>query len=127
MSSNYYPLCLNHDPALALWHHDWDNVTSVEQEIAASRQRKGQYADHGSCDLLIARSSGGLVQIGCPAICHPVHAGTVWVDVGWLHLYAWALAEKAKADPIVFRVPLCWTASRVRRLGRLFEADDAGQ
>lgn len=120
MSSNYYPICLNHNPALILHDIEWITPGDAEEAIKNRNAHDWLRIEHRQCDLLIARNSGNIIQIGCPATetCRH-HRDIVWVDVCWIHLYGRALTGW-NTHGIHF--PNCWTEQRVLALAPLLEA-----
>lgn len=116
MSSSYRILCLSHDPALVIDGLAWDRRDGV---LGVLRQESLSVflPDHFRCDLLITRSSGGLVEIGCPP--HDRHPR----DAQWLDAWAARLvlaAFDAPQDPALRaaldRLPPCWSYRRLDRL-----------
>lgn len=119
MSSSYYVLCLSHAPALHLDQH-YQTPAAAEQHIADG------VGGHESCDLMIARVSGGLASIGCPAR-HCYHGDTQWADVSWLRILGYAHREpdgsniRAATSAPDLR---CWTPDRMQRLGVQLSIDE---
>lgn len=120
MSSTYHILCLSHDPAL---HITGLGHNRPEEAEAAIRDDSDA---HGHCDLLIARYSGGLVELGCPP-CYPprpgarrctTHSRTEWVETEWLRLLAAAYQsdDEAVRRATEDRGFCCWSWERLRRL-----------
>lgn len=129
MSSTYLILCLSHDPATA------EGECRTPEE-AAERIRVG-VEGHPSCDLLLARRSGGLIEVGCPDSTDPrpgqrpcrMHGRTEWVDVAWLRLLAAAHqsdneAQRSFAEARDFQ---CWSWERLRRLRDWLDIPVTGQ
>ncbi|MET7475101.1 hypothetical protein ABZT17_12170 [Streptomyces sp. NPDC005648] len=121
MSSTFYLVCLSHDPAL-----DAREYTSAEAAEAAVREGT---SGHPNCDLMIVRSSGAPVEVGCPGHgfaddarppahwCRLRHAHTEWVDVGWLHVLVHARLADALPENVARHHDLsCWTEQRLWRL-----------
>lgn len=122
MSSTYTILCLNHDPAITVMVEDLDSSQAIAR--ATDPGDYEQMADHAKCDLLVARYSGGLVELGCPGgEVHTVykipgyHHMPQWAEAGWLRLLR--LAHERGDDVSRLRLPQCWTRERVMRLGHL--------
>lgn len=120
MSSTYHILCLSHDPALTITGVGHNRPDEAE---AACRDDTD---DHARCDLIIARYSGGLIELGCPPSYPPragayrcgSHGRTQWVEDEWLRLLALAhqsddVAVKTVAGHRGFS---CWPWERLRRL-----------
>ncbi|HEX5566098.1 MAG TPA: hypothetical protein VFY14_04030 [Streptomyces sp.] len=116
MSSNYYVLCLSHDPAITAREYR-------TPEEAAEAIKRGT-AEHPGCDLVIERVSGAPVEIGCSPSktrsagprCY--HRDVEWVDVKWLRLLALAYIS---TDPDVLDAAqkglfYCWPRERLYRL-----------
>lgn len=115
MSSRYEVLCLNHDPAIEIFDHD-----RTRDEAIADAREPGRIEGHHDCDLLIARYSGALVEIGCPGSRGHnggYHSGDEWVDVAWLRLLYIAHAHDIGVGEL--RIPNCWTRERVLKLWAL--------
>ncbi|MET7477968.1 hypothetical protein ABZT17_26875 [Streptomyces sp. NPDC005648] len=121
MSSTYHIFCLGHDPAIAITGLGHNRPDQAEAAI------RDDTDSHARCDLIIARYSGGLVELGCPpsypvrdgAYRCGVHSRTQWVMDEWLTLLAAAYqsddeAVKAAAEHRGFS---CWPWDRLRRLG----------
>jgi hypothetical protein len=123
VSSEYYAICLNHDPALSLHDQEW-GANPQAAEAAIAERPNGPYANHPTCDLLIARSSGNIIKIGCPrTFVHLSHADTEWVDVGWLRLLGRVIKDSSgRVATGGLGLPSCWTKERVSRLAPLLEA-----
>lgn len=120
MSSSYHILCLSHDPALTV-----TGLGHNRPEVAEAAVRKDTDS-HAHCDLLIARHSGALMELGCPST-HPAregayrcgtHSGTEWVDVEWLRLLAAAYQsdDQALRGVTAERGFRCWPWERLRLL-----------
>jgi hypothetical protein len=91
VSSTYIVLCLAHDPALVV-------ASGIHTADAVLADLAAGIAGHETCDLLIGRVSGALVELGCPPThmqhpdnkpCHD-HADTHWTHVDVLRLLATA-------------------------------------
>jgi hypothetical protein len=118
VSSTYYVLCLSHDPAIAA---SSEHGTPENAEAAIRDGIEG----HADCDLMIARSSGAVVEIGCPSStdkppktgrCY--HRNTEWTDTEWARLLA---AAYQSTDPAVQAAAktgrfTCLPWERLRRL-----------
>lgn len=120
MSSTYHVLCLSHDPALTATGASYNQAAEAEAAI------RDDDLQHPHCDLLIARFSGGLVQLGCPPTgsqprthqhwCRP-HKATEWVDVPWLRVLAAARIARVLPDEITRSHRFsCWPDVRLQRL-----------
>ncbi|MEW2567671.1 hypothetical protein [Streptomyces sp. NPDC047070] len=120
MSSNYHILCLSHDPALTVTSFGHNRPEEAEAAVREDTD------SHARCDLLIARHSGALVELGCPST-YPAregayqcgtHSGTEWVDVEWLRLLAVAYQsdDQAVRDVTAERGFRCWPWERLLRL-----------
>ena len=130
MSSAFSFLCLGHDPAIETDRliHGSRDVKDVDTALSLL---PAQRAEHPRCDLLIARYSGGLVEVICPpsteigetrhsAAYHP--HGPTTVEARWLRLL-WA----ACSYPVPRKPQLqeavdgfargCWNWGRIARLG----------
>lgn len=124
MSSSYRILCMSHDPAIeAAEPHGVDEA--VDMAIA-------RFEGHPDCDLVVARYSGGLVELGCPAMGNPDgtparnrhsgwHRDTVWGDAALLRIAAAVIETEADGHAEVLtaalkRLPMCWSAERLHRL-----------
>lgn len=130
MSSNYSVLCTSHDPAVEA-RVELRTPADAEAAIAAGIQ------GHETCDLVIARYSGALIELACPPTledrrrdrhrCYP-HRDSQWVRAEWMRLLHLALQEppgtdlRAAAEGHSFQ---CWPRQRVERLRLVlgFEAD----
>lgn len=123
MSSVYALLCLSHDPATRAS----DEIPLAECERLA---REGM-ATHPRCDLLIARWSGGLMEIGCPARPMQPHGGwhaeTEWIDADLLRVVTIARHDSGVAVPDRLGAALakldtfCWNSTRTQRLRKELE------
>lgn len=113
VSSDYYVLCLSHDPALVI-DRDYGNPDAALRAAADPAKFDG----HNTCDLLVGRYSAPLIEAACPGgphcTSHGPHADT-WTDAGWLRLLH--AAYTADSDISAHRLPRCWTKQRVLRLG----------
>lgn len=121
MSSTFYTVCLSHDPALLAREHR-------TAEAAEAAVREGT-SGHDDCDLVIVRSSGAPVEVGCPGHgfaddarprahwCRTRHAHTEWVEVGWLHVLTHARLAGALPENVARHHDIsCWTQQRLWRL-----------
>lgn len=120
MSSTYHILCLSHDPALTVTGLGHNRPEEAEAAV------RDDTDSHAHCDLLIARHSGALVELGCPpsyparegAYRCGAHGRTEWVDVEWLLLLAAAhqSGDEAVRAAAGHRGFSCWPWGRLRRL-----------
>ncbi|MEU2924170.1 hypothetical protein ABZ636_03785 [Streptomyces sp. NPDC007251] len=120
MSSTFHILCLSHDPAITITGAGYNRPEEAEAAISDDDTA------HPECDLLIARYSGGLIELGCPPTgdqprAHQhwcwQHRSTEWVDVAWLRILA--VARIAQVLPSEFTSSYhfkCWPAVRLQRL-----------
>ena len=116
MSSNYYILCLSHDPATTAREYG-----SPEEAAGAI---KAGIEGHPGCDLLIERVSGGPSEYGCPprdtrpAGPHCYHRDVEWVDTEWLRLLGRAheSTDPRMQDAVKRGRFFCWTRDRLHRL-----------
>lgn len=113
MSSDYRVICLSHDPAIEV-DHDW-----IDADRALASIRDGLEEEHPSCDLLVGRWSGGLVEVCCPGMVNGApsnhsgwHREPKWADAGWLRLAVLAGLDVVK----LARLYPCWTYDRAHRL-----------
>lgn len=130
MSSTYQVYCLSHDPAISA-------VDNASREECISWAATG-FGEHPSCDLLVARYSGGLVELGCPGmgertdegLTRRVHLGwhrdMVWADAGLLRIAAAVIETEGDGHADVItkslkRMPTCWTVERLHRLRYVLE------
>jgi hypothetical protein len=127
VSSTYSILCLSHDPAV-----EAAESQGVDQ---ASDMAAVGFDGHPGCDLLIARYSGGLVELGCPGMPNPPggrrmhpgwHRDVVWAEVGLLRVAAAVIETEADGHAEVLtrtikRMPTCWTVERLHRLRDVLE------
>lgn len=128
MSSTFSFLCLGHDPAIETDRliHGSRDVKDVDTALGLL---PAQRAEHPRCDLLIARYSGGLVELVCPPSTeigerhsryHP--HGPERIEARWLRLLWAACSYPAPREPELqaavdaFAVT-CWTWPRISRLG----------
>ena len=121
MSSNYYLLCLNHDPAITIAGPFNDAEVPLRRVV----ERAGEgLSEHTECDLLIGKYSGALVEICCPGGVRPYqhehqHPRPEWVDADWLRLLLAVqreqLSEEARKHVAKFAA-FCWYQRRVIRL-----------
>lgn len=127
MSSTYDVLCLSHDPATTAA----EDVPGVEK---ASDMAALGFDNHPGCDLLVARFSGGLVELGCPGMPSPPagnrhpgwHRDLIWAEAGLLRVAAAVIETEADghADVLsasLMRMPMCWTLQRLHRLRHVLE------
>lgn len=127
MSSSYHVLCLSHDPSIRV-AGDYNRPGEAEDFI-----RDGDH-QHTDCDLLIARVSGALVELGCPPTGDEFrrhqyqcsrHHETSWGGANWLRVLA--LAQRAEClppallDKYTFR---CWPNVRLHRLREELDLED---
>ncbi|MFJ2004756.1 hypothetical protein [Streptomyces chartreusis] len=120
MSSTYYLLCVSHDPAISVNDSGYNRPEEAEAAVGQ------QDAVHSQCDLLIARHSGALIEIGCPqsyprregAHQCPGHGRTEWIDWEWLRLLAVAYqsSDEQVRQTATDRGFSCWSWERLRRL-----------
>jgi hypothetical protein len=134
VSSTYSIFCLSHDPVIEAD----DDVPSRDEAITWASEGFGH---HPTCDLLVARYSGGLIELGCPAMgslpgegdkprlrFHPGwHRDTVWAEAGLLRVAAAVIETEADGHADLLtkalkRMPMCWTVERLHRLRYLLEA-----
>lgn len=128
MSSTWSILCASHEPAIEIADCGGSPEHAIERCAAPPPA-------HAGCDLLIARYSGGLVEIGCPpsrrlpgsqrhvGSWHPHDAQ--WVDADWLRLFAAAIEAGGYSDALDAAVAratrACWTPQRIARLASVLE------
>jgi len=131
MSDDFQVFCCSHDPAVPVG----DDVGRDEIEPLIRSLRK--QSAHETCDLLVGRYSGALVEIGCPCnIGLPAgspghkfggggpgyHRDMEWVDQRWLALAATLLDDTGAIIPGVSEsaslkaTRSCWTPQRIHRL-----------
>ena len=127
MSSDYFLLCLNHDPAIRI-----DAISRQRDEAMAVASDPASYGDldsHQHCDLVVGRFSWPLVEVGCPASpqqaerrhsgCYHPHNPT-WLDAKWLRLLL-AVSVDKQLDPETAKALErfqfgCWPIDRLTRL-----------
>jgi hypothetical protein len=123
VSSSYYILCASHDPALRI-EHEYNSADVAFAHIEAGLD------DHPVCDLLVARVSGALVDVGCPPTRdqrhHPQclgHGGPMWARADLLRLLVAVrnVDDQAVREAAGTHAFACWTVSRLHRLR--FELD----
>lgn len=134
MSSTYYVACLAHDPALIVasgsQHREWNHPNEA---LAAIADRDSIGAIHATCDLIITRESGAIIEACCPPPGNHagMHRDPKWVDVEWLRLMVAALETPTPATTAALEeFRRCWNPERVRRMRSLinpgeYEVDDA--
>lgn len=130
MSSTYAILCMSHDPAI-------EAVDERSAEEAISWAAAG-LSEHPNCDLLVARYSGGIIQVGCPGVATPPdgrlahrghpgwHRDIIWAEAGLLRVAAAVVQTEDDGHAEVLtkslkRMPMCWTVERLRRLRHVLE------
>jgi hypothetical protein len=127
VSSTYSILCLSHDPAV-----DAAEPQGVEQ---ASDMAAAGFDGHPTCDLLVARYSGGLIELGCVGMpdppggrrAHPGwHRDIIWAEAGLLRVAAAVIETEGDGHADVLtkalkRMPMCWTIERLHRLRNVLE------
>ncbi len=93
MSSVYRLVCMEHTPAIDVR----DDLTLEEAEYLA---RNNNVEGHLGCELLIARSSGATIEIGCIGknTGRHRHSSTSWIDTEWLALASTIVAIKVTSD-----------------------------
>lgn len=129
MSREYTLYCLSHDPAI-------EASSDLSMEAALEQAVKG-IPDHPRCDLVVACYSGGLIEVGCPAMAvEPrikAHSGwhrdPIWADAGWLRLAveAWLHLGVIGGSPLgeaLRKAPFCWPQPRLMRLRNLLGAGE---
>lgn len=125
MSSTYYVACLAHDPAIIVptgpqgpgWNSPAEALAAV-----AEREHNRIGAMHPTCDLIITRDSGAIIEACCPPPGNHVgmHRDPRWVDVDWLRLMLAILdAPTSAATPALEAFRQCWNPERVRRMRSL--------
>lgn len=128
MSSTYDVLCLSHDPATRAT----EDAPSAEEALSWAAHG---FAEHPTCDLLVARYSGGLIELGCPGMGaelrrggHPSgwHRDAIWAEAGLLRVAAAVIETEADGHADVIgqalkRMPMCWTVQRLHRLRHVLE------
>ncbi|GHH57772.1 hypothetical protein [Lentzea cavernae] len=137
MSSTFSFLCLGHDPAIEtsrLIHGSRD----VRDEATALSLLPEHRAEHPRCDLLLARYSGGLVELICPPsleVGETRHGGSYHphgpdrVDAKWLRLL-WAACSYPTPRELVLQNTVdafnatCWNWARLSRLGYVLGVQD---
>lgn len=86
MSSNYYLLCMNHNPALVI---DVDSqsiditsglVESMRQGALLPGNSYDHLLVHKECHLMIGRYSYPLIELGCLEGMAHGHSGIKWID-----------------------------------------------
>lgn len=116
MSSTYHLLCLNHTPALyASRDLNRDDLAGIDRTDAPG---------HTHCDLVITRTSGDLVEVGClgvgldgPTGCHSYHPHIQWTDADWLRLLHTATTTGGASPDLLRRFHArCWTPERLHAL-----------
>lgn len=113
MSSSYYVDCLAHDPAIRIAELGRDD--DMRNACAMG------FGDHGRCDTLLMRVSGGLSEVGCPGIKNEQcrgHRDIRWVDVDVLRLMYYTMDDTRPEVQKLFECYTfwCWTKDRLRRL-----------
>jgi hypothetical protein len=126
VSSTYSILCLSHDPAIEAV----EEAPSLEEALAWAADGFGA---HPACDLLVARYSGGIIEVGCPGapnrpegrLPHRGHTGwhlnAIWAEAGLLRVAAAVIETEADGHADVLaaslkQMPMCWTVERLHRL-----------
>lgn len=131
MSSSYYLLCLSHDPATTIA----GPFNDAEEPLRLAAERAGDcISEHTTCDLLIGRYSGSLIEICCPGDAGPRathrHPRPRWLDADWLRLLLAVqrepLGNDARARVVKFTVE-CWFPRRLIRLRRELGVDVPGE
>lgn len=131
MSSSYYLLCLNHDPAITIA----GPFNDPELPLRMIAERAGQgLDDHPECDLLIGKYSGSLIEVCCPGDAGPRathrHPRPEWLDADWLRLLlaiqSEPLSNEARGRVAKFAAA-CWYQRRVIRLRRELGVDVPGE
>lgn len=136
MSSTYYVACLAHDPALIVASgnelREWNSPNDALAAVAV-REPGSIGAMHATCDLIITRESGAIIEACCPPPGNHagMHRDPKWVDVEWLRLMVAALETPTPATTAALEAfRQCWNPERVRRMRSLikpgeYEVDDA--
>jgi hypothetical protein len=127
MSSDYFVLCLSHDPAIRI-----DIASRQRDEAIAAASDPAGHEDldnHQHCDLVVGRYSWPLVEVGCPPSpkqaerrhqgCYHPHNPT-WLDAKWLRLLL-AVTVDEHRDPETSKAIErfhfgCWPPDRLARL-----------
>lgn len=125
MSSTYAIFCLSHNPAI-----EAAEPQGLEEAIALAADGLD---GHPECDLLAARYSGGLIELGCPGravdgrVWHPGwHRDAIWAEAGLLRVAAAVIETELDGHAEVItkaiqRLPMCWTTARLHRLRHVLE------
>lgn len=127
MSSSYRPICLSHDPGLVI-------DREIRRDAVDSFNSRDGLEGHGSCDIVIGRWSGGLVELACPGMqlpgptgCTHRHSSIEWIEADWLRLLhaARPVVDSGLLARSTFR---CWPPERLNRLREdLGLANEGGQ
>jgi hypothetical protein len=129
MSSNYDILCVSHNPAIRAAEDIPDRGDAVTMALRG-------LDEHPDCDLLIARYSGALAEVGCPrgdGEHHPGwHRDPIWADAALLRVVAAAasylggdpMSDPGLASAVAQATRFCWTPARLHAIRRQLGVPD---
>lgn len=140
MSSRFSYLCLSHEPAIESELYDEARRGETRDLDTALQLLPAQRVHHPTCDLILARYSGGLVELICPPSSEagnpnhgPYHPNVpTQVDAAWLRLLWAACSHSTPREPALQRAVdsfarTCWTWGRVARLGNVLGMQERDQ
>lgn len=128
MSSDYFFICMSHDPGMLVGReYRLAEVTGDALPEAVAGLRR----EHPKCDLALARESGAIVEVGCITTAVHGHAVPRWTDMDILRVVlharpfepqgpglAWALGR-------LFDASRCWPQERIWRLKAVVDLEPA--
>lgn len=139
MSSRFSYLCLSHDPAIEAELYDEAHRSEVRDLALALQLLPAQRTHHPTCDLVLARYSGGLIELICPPSSEagnpnhgPYHPNReTKADARWLRLLWAACTYPTPREPVLQQAvdsfaTTCWSWGRVARLGHVLGAQSDG-
>jgi hypothetical protein len=114
MSSVYRYICLSHDPSIIIENIEYSDFDTTTGAIL----NKTKIHNHATCDLIVGRWSGGLVELVCPSCNYHGSSYQKWVSKDWVLLLKRSIDKQVEVPRGLYR---CWTAERVERMATLLE------
>jgi len=123
VSSTYYILCMNHNPAMVAGEFSTSRCNDAVASLKNLDETGSQFEQHPHCDLIISRVSGAPVEFGCVARTQKqriYHSEVHWVEADWLRLLYHTqktLPDDEFLQSLRSKHDLkCWTPERLHNL-----------